>query len=187
VESSRSFINGVEKLAGHLYSQLSSTYLAACSVSLEGSRRRKKRDVAEENKELGQCLIDIYVAGFGKVDTLKQLFAETFGQDAPLPARAAASARTRACGCGICPNERSGAIVSAAAKARCSSASEPGGIPLASCRQHARCKKGGLIYTPFGAEKGGSFFAWLNIFFAKLKNRVAKSTGPTGIHVGKGC
>jgi hypothetical protein len=45
----------------------------------------------------------------------------------------------------------------------------PGGIPLASCRQHARCNEGHLIYTPFGAEKGGSFFAWLNI------NRVAKS------------
>jgi hypothetical protein len=41
--------------------------------------------------------------------------------------------------------------------------SVPGGIPLASCRQHARCNKGHLIYTPFGAEKGGSFFAWLNI------------------------
>jgi hypothetical protein len=39
----------------------------------------------------------------------------------------------------------------------------PGGIPLASCRQHARCNEGHLIYTPFGAEKGGSFFAWLNI------------------------
>ena len=30
-------------------------------------------------------MIDIYVAGSGKVDKLKKLFAETFGQDAPLP------------------------------------------------------------------------------------------------------
>ncbi len=39
----------------------------------------------------------------------------------------------------------------------------PGGIPLASCRQHARCNEGHLIYTPFGAEKGGSYFACFNI------------------------
>ena len=68
-----------------LYAQLSSTYAAACSVSLENGERKKKRDVAEENKELGQGLIDIYIAGSGKVDKLKKLFAETFGQDAPLP------------------------------------------------------------------------------------------------------
>jgi hypothetical protein len=44
--------------------------------------------------------------------------------------------------CGICPNEAavgSGAIVSATAKARCGGAGGPAGIPLASCRQHARC------------------------------------------------
>jgi hypothetical protein len=32
------------------------------------------------------------------------------------------------------------------------------------------CKKGGLIHTPFGAEKGGSFFAWLNILKIGLRN-----------------
>jgi hypothetical protein len=78
-------LNGVEKLAASLYSQLSSTYLAACSVSLPDGARKKKRDVAEENKDLGQRLIDIYVAGAGKVDKLKKLFVETFGEDAPLP------------------------------------------------------------------------------------------------------
>eukprot|EP01047_Picozoa_sp_COSAG01_P020041 COSAG01_NODE_1133_length_11566_cov_25.815819_1_plen_156_part_00 len=45
----------------------------------------------------------------------------------------------------------------------------PGGIPLASCRQHARCNEGHLIYTPFGAEKGSSFFACFNI------NRIVES------------